>query len=71
MLAGPIRTEAMIIHAKYAGVWMLGCSQAGEDHALPWPVRIEPGSAATCSYSVVLVVDAPDGAGITVIKGSR
>jgi hypothetical protein len=72
MLTGPV-FGAMIVRAEYTkdGVWLLGCSQADEDHALPWPVRIEPGTVATCGYSVVLVVDAPDGAELTVKQGER
>jgi hypothetical protein len=72
MLTGPVY-GAMIVRAEYTGdgVWMLGCSQADEDHRLPWPVRIVPGDTGTSHYSVVLVVDAPDGAELTVRQGER
>jgi hypothetical protein len=72
MLTGP-EYGAMFIVAEFSpgGVWMLGCSQADEDHPLPWPVRVVPGDTGTCHYSVVLVVDAPAGAELTVRQGER
>lgn len=56
--------EAIRVSAEYIGsTWQLGAGPASEEQPMPgWPVRVRQGTAAECSYSAVLEIDAPAGA---------
>lgn len=62
--------EALRVYAIYDGNWSFAVGQADEDLPLPsWPVRIT--QHPDIAYSVLLEIDAPDGARLTNVWPER
>lgn len=73
--APPGESEQLRVHAIYDGCWHFSVGQVGEDVKLPrWPVRFEQGDEDWGSgkigsaYSVVLLIDAPEGTRIVNVS---
>lgn len=71
IVIGNHETGGLTVAMKYDGedgTWTARLCQLGEDVPIPWPVRIE---VAERAYSVMVVVDCPDGTPVSRWRKQR